>query len=393
MEKEAATGHRRHRPPPGTAAIPVVSGLHRVVTEASELQRSKTEEAFPQKRDRASPAKSLLQEIAEELEKEPRVEVEDASCQVNLEDEKDKDPSALKTVERKAGEKEEEEEEGENEEEEEEGDPEKEKNRKHSLEEVHAEAEESDPELSRPDDLLLEKDGSSCLLQKRHPVFVEIDLRDHVEENIERILAEGETNEKDEGEGSDEDDAAGPGAAGCAVSPCRQRRNPKTEACSQSRRETRPQEPKTTRPAGTRPDMAGGPPVELLHTPVFPQRIKFQGNPREWGMRVSVWPHSSATTTHFAPQLQPAHPFINDPPGPNGDLRPQLFAYSGDGAQQLHLEKQIPLPAFSQRADRSTKTLLAKSQKHASGKMNYDRNKLLPRSQGELESGEPRKSK
>ncbi|XP_028903661.1 uncharacterized protein C13orf46 homolog isoform X2 [Ornithorhynchus anatinus] len=273
MEKEVATGHRRHRPTPGTAALPVASRLHRVVTEASELQRSKSEAAFPQRRERASPAKSLLQEIAEELEKEPRVEVEDASCQVNLEDEKDKHPGALKKVERKTGENEEEEE-GENEEEEEEeGDPEKEKNRKHSLEEMYAEAEASDPEFSKPDDLLLEKYDSSFLLQKLHPVFVEIDLRDHVEENIERILAEGEIDEE-AGERSDEDDAAGPRAAGCAVSPCRQRRNPKTEACNQSRRSSRP--PSQQGPPN--PELAGGPPVELLHTPLFHKELKSEKN-------------------------------------------------------------------------------------------------------------------
>ncbi|XP_078003473.1 uncharacterized protein C13orf46 homolog isoform X5 [Phascolarctos cinereus] len=98
MEKE--TVHRQHRLIPGVSPAVAAPGLHKVVTEASELQRSKSVGGFPPTREPVTPIEKLLQEFeGEDLEKESKGEAEDISCQMILEDEKDdQDQGDLKRV-------------------------------------------------------------------------------------------------------------------------------------------------------------------------------------------------------------------------------------------------------------------------------------------------------
>ncbi|XP_074155709.1 uncharacterized protein C13orf46 homolog isoform X5 [Sminthopsis crassicaudata] len=87
MEKE--TVHRRHRLITGVPPTVMAPGLHKGVTEASELQRSKSVGGFPPKGEPVAPIEKLLQEFGEDLDKESKGEAEDISCQIILEDDKD----------------------------------------------------------------------------------------------------------------------------------------------------------------------------------------------------------------------------------------------------------------------------------------------------------------
>ncbi|XP_072477976.1 uncharacterized protein C13orf46 homolog isoform X9 [Notamacropus eugenii] len=98
MEKE--TGHRRHRLVPGVPPTATAPGLHKVATEASELQRSKSVGGFSPAGEPVAPLEKLLQEFeGEDLEKESKGEAEDVGCQMILEEEKDgQDQGDLKRV-------------------------------------------------------------------------------------------------------------------------------------------------------------------------------------------------------------------------------------------------------------------------------------------------------
>ncbi|XP_036609626.1 uncharacterized protein C13orf46 homolog isoform X2 [Trichosurus vulpecula] len=98
MEKE--TVHRRHWLIPGVPPTAMAPGLHKVVTEASELQRSKSIGGYPPTGEPVAPIEKLLQEFeGEDLEKESKGEAENISCQMILEDDKeDQDKGDLKRV-------------------------------------------------------------------------------------------------------------------------------------------------------------------------------------------------------------------------------------------------------------------------------------------------------
>ncbi|XP_072477968.1 uncharacterized protein C13orf46 homolog isoform X3 [Notamacropus eugenii] len=186
MEKE--TGHRRHRLVPGVPPTATAPGLHKVATEASELQRSKSVGGFSPAGEPVAPLEKLLQEFeGEDLEKESKGEAEDVGCQMILEEEKDgQDQGDLKRVDQEKDkekekvehecEKEEEEDQMKTDQDEEKRDIEKENC---VLELNTTQALEKELESLKLDDLLLETETNFA---KPPVAFVEIDLEERIEE-------------------------------------------------------------------------------------------------------------------------------------------------------------------------------------------------------------------
>ncbi|XP_068950051.1 uncharacterized protein C13orf46 homolog [Petaurus breviceps papuanus] len=208
MEKE--TVHRQHRLAPGVPPTAMAPGLHRVVTEASELQRSKSVGGFPPMGEPVAPIEKLLQELErEDLEKESKSEVEDISCQMILEDDKDdQDQGDLKRVDQDKGkekveqecEKKEKEEQIKTDQDEEKRDIEKENC---VLELKTTQSLEKKLDSLKLDCFLLEPETN---LSKPPVAFVEIDLEESIEEKIESTLTE-EKSSKVEGRDSSEDES------------------------------------------------------------------------------------------------------------------------------------------------------------------------------------------
>ncbi|XP_053420118.1 uncharacterized protein C13orf46 homolog [Nycticebus coucang] len=168
MEKDAAATHRRHRPGPG--ALPVGAPGHlKTASEGAELQRSRSVGGLHQRGDPLSRIRRLRREPeSEDLGKDLRGDVNDASWQGNPEEDKEgKDKAAPGKVDPEDGNMR----------------PEAEKSDSEAsnagaqegecADSHHQEAKEQEPEFVKLNGLLEEEKPS---------VFVEIDLRDHAEE-------------------------------------------------------------------------------------------------------------------------------------------------------------------------------------------------------------------
>ncbi|XP_043849340.1 uncharacterized protein C13orf46 homolog [Dromiciops gliroides] len=215
MEKE--TVHRRHRLIPGVPPTVMAPGLHKVVTEASELQRSKSVGGFPPKGEPVAPIEKLLHEFeGEDLEKESKDEAEDISCQIILEDDKDgQDQGDLKRVEQdkdkdkeKDKDKDEEKVEQEFEKEEEEQIERDQDEEKRDIEKENcilelktAQALEKELESLKLDDLL----ETETNLAKPPVAFVEIDLEERIEEKTESTLTEEKSSKAEAGDMSEDE--------------------------------------------------------------------------------------------------------------------------------------------------------------------------------------------
>ncbi|XP_078003470.1 uncharacterized protein C13orf46 homolog isoform X3 [Phascolarctos cinereus] len=216
MEKE--TVHRQHRLIPGVSPAVAAPGLHKVVTEASELQRSKSVGGFPPTREPVTPIEKLLQEFeGEDLEKESKGEAEDISCQMILEDEKDdQDQGDLKRVDQDKD-KDKDKEKDKEKERVEQG-SEKKKEKKQINTSQHEEKRDTEKEncvLERNTTQAVGKELESLKLDglletetnlAKPPVaFVEIDLEEHTEEKIESTLTEEKSSKAEAGDTSEDE--------------------------------------------------------------------------------------------------------------------------------------------------------------------------------------------
>ncbi|XP_074048219.1 uncharacterized protein C13orf46 homolog [Macrotis lagotis] len=207
MEKE--TVHRRHRLMPGVPSTGMAPGLHKVVTEASELQRRKSIGGFPPKGESVAPIEKLLQELeGEDLEKESKGEAEDIGCQIILED--DQDQGDLKRVDQdkdKVKDKEKVEQEFEKKEEENQIKTDQDEEKRHTEKEncvleLHTTQILENELVSLKLDDLLETEKN---LAKPPVAFVEIDLEEHVEEKIENNLTEVKSFKAEAGDTSEDE--------------------------------------------------------------------------------------------------------------------------------------------------------------------------------------------
>ncbi|KAM4859629.1 uncharacterized protein C13orf46 homolog isoform 2-T2 [Thomomys bottae] len=168
MEKDTTT-HRRHRPGPGALPPGMAPGHLKAASEGAELHRSRSMGGLHQKGDPPSHVRKLRKEPeSEDQGKDPRSGVDNIICQASLEeDKKEKSLDALGKLDHKSGKIE----------------PESEK----SDSEASAKEEQDGEFKERCIPEAEEQDSESVklgsLLEKEKPsVFVEIDLRDHVEE-------------------------------------------------------------------------------------------------------------------------------------------------------------------------------------------------------------------
>ncbi|XP_074155704.1 uncharacterized protein C13orf46 homolog isoform X2 [Sminthopsis crassicaudata] len=211
MEKE--TVHRRHRLITGVPPTVMAPGLHKGVTEASELQRSKSVGGFPPKGEPVAPIEKLLQEFeGEDLDKESKGEAEDISCQIILEDDKDgQEQGDLKRVDQdkdKDKDKEKVEKEVEKKEEEEQiktdqDEDKRVKEKENSVLELNStQTLEKELQALKLDDLLLDTETN---LAKPPVAFVEIDLEERTEEKIENTLTEEKSSKAEAGDMSEDE--------------------------------------------------------------------------------------------------------------------------------------------------------------------------------------------
>ncbi|XP_048196992.1 uncharacterized protein C13orf46 homolog isoform X2 [Perognathus longimembris pacificus] len=191
MEKDATT-HRRHRPGPGTLPPGMAPGHLKAASEGAELHRSRSMGGLHQKGDPPSHVRKLHKEPeSEDQGKDPKSEVDDIICQANLEeDKKETSLDALGKLDHKSGKIE----------------PESEKNDSEA-----SAKEEQDGELKgrcapEAEDQDSESVRLSSLLEKEKPsVFVEIDLGDHVEEEVICATGEEKRPEMDTGDLSEDE--------------------------------------------------------------------------------------------------------------------------------------------------------------------------------------------
>ncbi|KAK7807675.1 hypothetical protein U0070_007736 [Myodes glareolus] len=154
MEKDPAT-HRRHRPGPGALPSGIAPGYFKVASEGAELQRSRSVGGLHQKGDPPVCIRKLLRKEldSEDQGKDPRSDTDDTSCQVNLEeDRKKRNQDEPRTLDQKYG--------------------------------------KSEPEKSDSEASTSEKDGAHkgrrTSVAEKPSVFVEIDLGDHTEEEVQQ---------------------------------------------------------------------------------------------------------------------------------------------------------------------------------------------------------------
>ncbi|XP_045139749.1 uncharacterized protein C13orf46 homolog [Echinops telfairi] len=99
MEKDPSSTYRRHRPVLGIPPLGMASGHLKAASEVTELQRSRSMGGLHQKGDPPSRLKKLRAELeSEDQGKDSRSEVEDVSCQTNLEVKKEKSQEAPGTL-------------------------------------------------------------------------------------------------------------------------------------------------------------------------------------------------------------------------------------------------------------------------------------------------------
>ncbi|XP_036065196.1 uncharacterized protein C13orf46 homolog [Onychomys torridus] len=164
MEKDPPI-HRRHRPGPGALPSGISPGYLKVVSEGAELQRSRSVGGLHQKGD---PPVCIRKLLRKELDSEdPRNDTDDIICQVSLEEDRKKknqdepgklDPKCGKTEPEKSGSE-------------------------------ASTTEQDDACKGRCTSVAEGQESESMklnnLLEKQKPaVFVEIDLGDHIEEEV-----------------------------------------------------------------------------------------------------------------------------------------------------------------------------------------------------------------
>uniref|UniRef100_H0XLN2 Chromosome 13 open reading frame 46 n=1 Tax=Otolemur garnettii TaxID=30611 RepID=H0XLN2_OTOGA len=170
MEKDADATHRRHRPGPG--ALPVGAPGHlKAASEGAELQRSRSVGGLHQRGDPPSRIRRLRREPeSEDLGKDLRGDVDDASWQGNPEEDKEgKDKAALGKVDPEDGNMR----------------PEAEKS---DSEASTAGAQEGECVDSRPQEAKEQEPEfiklNGLLEEEKPSMFVEIDLGDRAEEQV-----------------------------------------------------------------------------------------------------------------------------------------------------------------------------------------------------------------
>ncbi|XP_059100505.1 uncharacterized protein C13orf46 homolog isoform X3 [Peromyscus eremicus] len=164
MEKDPPI-HRRHRPGPGALPSGITPGYLKVASEGAELQRSRSVGGLHQKGD---PPVCIRKLLRKELDSEdPRNDTDDIICQVSLEeDRKKKNQDEPGKLDPKCGKTE----------------PEKSSSEASTTEQDDAGKGRctSVAEGQEPESMKLNN-----LLEKQKPsVFVEIDLGDHIEEEV-----------------------------------------------------------------------------------------------------------------------------------------------------------------------------------------------------------------
>ncbi|XP_005082676.1 uncharacterized protein C13orf46 homolog isoform X3 [Mesocricetus auratus] len=168
MEKDPTT-HRRHRPGPGALPSGIVPGYLKVASEGPELQRSRSVGGLHQKGDPPVCIRKLLRKEldSEDQGKDSRSDIDDTTCQANLEEDgKKQSQDEPGQLDQKCGKSEPEKSDSETGTSEQDGAG---KGRHTSV------AEEREPESTKLNNLL----------EKQKPsVFVEIDLGDHTEEEV-----------------------------------------------------------------------------------------------------------------------------------------------------------------------------------------------------------------
>ncbi|XP_031194995.1 uncharacterized protein C13orf46 homolog [Mastomys coucha] len=179
MEKDPTT-HRKHRPGPGALPSGMTPVYLKVASEGVELQRSRSVGGLPQKGDPPVCIRKLLRKEldSEDQDKDLRSDTDNGTCQASLED------SRKKTTQ----------------DEEEKTDP---KCAKMDPEKIDSEAsatgEQDDACEGRCVSVAEEQHPESMkldhLLEKQKPsVFVEIDLGDHTEEEVQANTSSPELN-------------------------------------------------------------------------------------------------------------------------------------------------------------------------------------------------------
>ncbi|XP_005373979.1 PREDICTED: uncharacterized protein LOC102026067 [Chinchilla lanigera] len=190
MEKDPAA-HRRHRPGPGAPPSGTAPGLSKAASEGPELQRSKSVGGLLQKGDPPSHLRRPRRELeSEDQSHDPRRDADDASGQVDLEeDRKEKDQDAQGTLDPNSGKLQ----------------PETERS---STEASTKEEREGMGPCSREaeEDQELEPVKLVSLLEKEKPsAFVEIDLGDRAEEVITCAIREEMRAQMDAGDLSEDE--------------------------------------------------------------------------------------------------------------------------------------------------------------------------------------------
>ncbi|XP_012878212.1 PREDICTED: uncharacterized protein LOC105990385 [Dipodomys ordii] len=177
MEKDTTT-HRRHRPGPGALPPGMVPGHLKAASDGAELHRSRSMGGLHQKGDPPSHVRKLRREPeSEDLGKDPRSGVEDIICQASLEE--DKKEKSLDTR----------------------GKPELD----HKSGKIEPESEKSDSEASAKEEQDGEFKGRRTPEAEKPSVFVEIDLEDHVEEELICGAVEEKRPEVDTGDLSEDE--------------------------------------------------------------------------------------------------------------------------------------------------------------------------------------------
>ncbi|XP_039352244.1 uncharacterized protein C13orf46 homolog isoform X2 [Mauremys reevesii] len=162
MEKDVSSSHKRYMK--GVQLSKIAPGVQRVLTETSDLYRSKSVSGLPLKSELTSLIEKTLQEVeAGNSEERTKSEVED--CQVELNKKGDDDK-----------------------EEDKDGDCGQEE---YGIRVGTAEQLEAQTENLKVEEVLLE-------VQKDLSTFVEIDLRDEVDEITEHFLTEEKQSEEEE---------------------------------------------------------------------------------------------------------------------------------------------------------------------------------------------------
>ncbi|KYO41347.1 hypothetical protein Y1Q_0006183 [Alligator mississippiensis] len=139
MEREVSGAHKRRIQ--GVLLTKTAPGIQRVIAETSDLYRSKSVSGLPLKSEFGSQIEKKLQEAAANSELQTRGETEDSNCQVKFNKKVDN-------------------------------------NKQEVMNGAH---------------------DQECSMRKDRSTFVEIDLRDTVEEIMEDILIEEKQPEKEEG--------------------------------------------------------------------------------------------------------------------------------------------------------------------------------------------------